>query len=281
MFLLTFVGPVREGIKVLPSISDWLVTTLFLLVLYRGLPGLYHGAAAAPALAFSGLCLSSTCARGSLPPTRLDLIKAVQTARSRFVQVKCLLLRVQCPRSLFHRILLWTSCSFGPSTPRQLWVHSWCRTRFAELTLGNSEDAFPLEAHSWWKLNLVTHSMDSVPRCSACMYCWYRNKQQPVHSHHAQCSCFCWRHSLLGAHASGRQPCHCSLGLGNPSLALSSEESTQSKMTICWWPKFVMPYFTWSIVWSVTVVWPRLISTGVLLVISQLKRSAHPCMHFS
>ena len=69
-------------------------------------------------------------------------------------------------------------------------------------------------------------------------------------------------YSLLGTHSSGREPCHCLLDLGNPSLELVSEESIQSKTTICWWPKLVMPYFTFSVVWSIMVAYLRLISTG-------------------
>lgn len=53
---------------------------------------------------------------------------------------------------------------------------------------------------------------------------------------------------FLETHSSGKEPCQCPHG--NPSLALVAGRSIQSKKTICWWPKPVMPYFAFSVVWS-------------------------------
>lgn len=69
-------------------------------------------------------------------------------------------------------------------------------------------------------------------------------------------------YGLLGTHSSGREHWHCPLDLGNPSLALVSEESIQRQTTVCLWPKLVMPYFTFRVVWSIMVTFLKLISTG-------------------
>lgn len=69
-------------------------------------------------------------------------------------------------------------------------------------------------------------------------------------------------YSFQETHSSGKEPCQCPLDHGNPSLALVTEELIQSKKTICWWPKFVMPYFACSVVWSIMVAYLRLIRTG-------------------
>lgn len=58
-------------------------------------------------------------------------------------------------------------------------------------------------------------------------------------------------YGLLGTHSSGREHWHCPLDLGNPSLALVSEESIQRQTTVCLWPELVMPHFTFSVVWSI------------------------------
>lgn len=83
---------------------------------------------------------------------------------------------------------------------------------------------------------------------------------------------------LLGTHSSGREPCHRPLDLRNPSLALVGEESIQSKVTVCWWPNLVMPYFAFSVVWSVTVAYLRLTCIGSVIRDVPTERSTvHPC----